>query len=93
MKMINEKIHEVKSEFDKKFLEMTQKGHELGLKILKHAQDLRENLHNEDLRSVLIEKAIVVTDVTRAKLDEMAHKTKSHTPKGKRAKKSAPTAD
>jgi hypothetical protein len=90
MKIFNEKMQEVKTEFDKKVLEMTQKGQELGMKILKRAQDLRENLHSEDFRTVLIEKAIVVTDVTRAKLDELAHKTKNQTSKAsKRAGKKA----
>ncbi len=72
--MINEKIQEMKSELDKKVLEVTQRGQELGFKILERAQTLRENLKTEDIKDILIDKAILATDITRAKLDELKGK-------------------
>jgi hypothetical protein len=74
MKVINEKIQEMKTEIDKKVLEVAQRGQELGLKILERAQILRENLNAEELKTMLIDKAIIATDLTRAKLDEMKSK-------------------
>ncbi len=64
-----------------------EKIQELGALIWERAQTLRETLTSEDLKSKLIEKAIVATDITRAKLDELAHRNKTAASKSKRAAK------
>jgi len=63
-----------KSKFDQKILEIMQVGSLVGQGLLLQAKEFKENFKSEDYKKMFFEKAISLTDLTRAKLEELALK-------------------